>query len=221
MEGFEGHFYYFEMSVYRKMLKSGLSDTMYHQIGWNFASRTVWSVRSSWKPLNPLNCNLGQQKKNLVRIFCFSSFSQNFPLDSQTWALVSEPGFLTFQIFRFSILELFFCWTIVSKIMLVRYRGINNKGVLERPWTKWKVLRAISTTLKCQFTVKCWKVDFLTTCKTKSCQSSTECLRMVRALLPDTPRPPQFQPELWKKQLLWKTWFFSFFQIRLLSVPGQ
>ena len=33
MEGFEGHFWYIEMSVYRKMLKSGLSDTMYHQIG--------------------------------------------------------------------------------------------------------------------------------------------------------------------------------------------
>ena len=30
--------------------------------------------------------------------------------------------------------------------MLVRYRGINNKGVLERPGTKWKVLKAISTT---------------------------------------------------------------------------
>ena len=36
--------------------------------------------------------------------------------------------------------------------MLVRYRGINNKGVLDRPWTIWKVLRAISSTLKCQFT---------------------------------------------------------------------
>jgi hypothetical protein len=32
---------------------------------------------------------------------------------------------------------------------------INNKGVLERPWTKLKVLRAISGTLKCQFTGKC------------------------------------------------------------------
>ena len=26
------------------------------------------------------------------------------------------------------------------------------KGVLDRPWTIWKVLRAISSTLKCQFT---------------------------------------------------------------------
>jgi hypothetical protein len=33
MEGFDGHFYYIEMSVYRQMLKSGLSDPMYHQIG--------------------------------------------------------------------------------------------------------------------------------------------------------------------------------------------
>ena len=37
-------------------------------------------------------------------------------------------------------------------IMVVRYRGINNKGVLDRPWTIWKVLTAISSTLKCQFT---------------------------------------------------------------------
>ena len=29
----------------------------------------------------------------------------------------------------------------------------NNKGVLGRPWTKLKVLRAISSTLKFQFTV--------------------------------------------------------------------
>ena len=36
--------------------------------------------------------------------------------------------------------------------MLVGYRGINNKGVLDRPWTIWKFSRAISNTLKCQFT---------------------------------------------------------------------
>ena len=36
--------------------------------------------------------------------------------------------------------------------MVVIYRGINNKGVLDRPGTIWKVLRAISSTLKCQFT---------------------------------------------------------------------
>jgi len=38
--------------------------------------------------------------------------------------------------------------------------------------------------------------------KTRSCQSSREKLRMVRALLPDTPRPHQFQHELQ---------FFTFF----------
>ena len=36
--------------------------------------------------------------------------------------------------------------------MLARYRRINDKGVLGRPWTIWKILRAISSTLKCQFT---------------------------------------------------------------------
>ena len=37
--------------------------------------------------------------------------------------------------------------------LVVRYRGKNSKGVLDRPWTKWKVLKAISSTLKSQFTV--------------------------------------------------------------------
>jgi hypothetical protein len=87
--------------------------------------------------------------------------------------------------------------------MLVRYRWINHKGVLERPWTKLRVLKAISSTLKFQFTIKCWKVDFLMSSKTRSCESSREKFRMVRALLPDTPKPPQFQPELP---------FFSFLQ---------
>ena len=40
-----------------------------------------------------------------------------------------------------------------SRNMVVRYRGINNKGVLDRPWTIWMVLRAIFSTLKFQFTV--------------------------------------------------------------------
>ena len=63
------------------------------------------------------------------------------------------PG-STVEIFRFSVIEIF-CLLNIFENMLVRYRGINNKGVLERPGTKWRVLRAISTTLKCQFTGKC------------------------------------------------------------------
>jgi len=47
-------------------------------------------------------------------------------------------------------------------------------------------------------------------CKTKSCQSSTGKLRMLRALTPDTPRSPQFQPELPKNQFLLKTRFSRF-----------
>ena len=67
------------------------------------------------------------------------------------WALVSEPGFLKFQIFRFPIFVFLFIWNMLLENMLVRYRGINNKGVLESPGTKWKVLRTISSTLKCKF----------------------------------------------------------------------
>ena len=122
------------------------------------------------------------------------------------WAPVSEPGFLDFQIFDSRD---FYVRKIFSNNMLVRYRRINNKGVLERPGTKWRVLRTISSTLRFQFTVKCWKVDFLMPCKTRSCQSSREKFRMLRALLPDTPRPPQFQPELPKSHFLCKTLFFQ------------
>jgi hypothetical protein len=74
--------------------------------------------------------------------------------------------------------------------MLVRDRGINNKGVLKRPGTKWKVLNAISTTLKCQFTGKCRTVDFSMPCKTKSREHLLCCLRTVRAVTLDTSRPP-------------------------------
>ena len=56
------------------------------------------------------------------------------------------------HIFRLLILEILFFCKIFLGNMLVRYRGINNTGVLGRPWTIWKVLRAISSTLKCQFT---------------------------------------------------------------------
>ena len=66
-----------------------------------------------------------------------------------TWALVSEPGFLDFQISRnpTSVLQHIF---VNSGGELSRKQ---NKGVLDRPWTKWMVLRAISNTLKLQFTV--------------------------------------------------------------------
>ena len=123
--------------------------------------------------------------------------------------LTFQDRFLRFPDFRCSICFLF---AIFLENMLVRYRGINNKGVLERSWTKWKVLRAISSTLKFQFTVKCWKES-----KTKSCQSSTEYLRMVRALPPDTPRPPQFQPELWKNSFCEKLDFSRFTNRSLVS----
>ena len=63
---------------------------------------------------------------------------------------------LGFWIFRFAdcrFSSFFFC-ELCLKNILVRYRGINNKGVMERPWTKWRVLSTISSTLKCQFTGK-------------------------------------------------------------------
>ena len=59
------------------------------------------------------------------------------------WSLVSEPGamgFPTFKIFRCPI-----------KKRVYTYRRKINKGVLERPWTKRRVLRGISSTLKFQY----------------------------------------------------------------------
>ena len=99
---------------------------------------------------------------------------------------------LTFQdrLLRFPDFQLsfFFC-EICLKNMLVRYRGINNKGVLERPGTKWMVLRAISSTLKCQFTGKCWKVDFLMPCKPNRAKMC--CAVFVRSV-----RSPWTPPDL-------------------------
>ena len=58
---------------------------------------------------------------------------------------------LVFEFSDFRLLRVVPVATYFLKNMLVRYRGINNKGVLDRPWTIWKVLKAISSTLKCQF----------------------------------------------------------------------
>ena len=115
------------------------------------------------------------------------------------------------QIFKFSDFQIvdfrfLFFLKIFSENMLVRYRRINNKGVLERPGTKWKVLGAISSTLKFQYFRK---VDFLMPCKTKSRENLCLRLRMVRAVTLDTPRPLQFQPELPKNHFLCNTLFFQ------------
>jgi len=104
--------------------------------------------------------------------------------------------------------------------MFVRYRGIHNKGVPERPGTKWWVLIAISITLKCQFTGKCWKVDFLMPCKTKSREKSLSCLRTVRAVTLDTSRPHSISTWI-IKQKFWRTKRnFLIVTFRFLSGPS-
>ena len=35
--------------------------------------------------------------------------------------------------------------------LVVRYLGKHEKGILDGPWTKWMVLKAISSTFKFQF----------------------------------------------------------------------
>ena len=48
-------------------------------------------------------------------------------------------------------------------------------------------------------------------CKTKPCQSSRESLRMVRAMPPDTPRPPKFQVVQFPETYIWSGLFFGKF----------
>ena len=107
--------------------------------------------------------------------------------------------------------------------MLVRYRGINDKGVLERPWTKWVVLRAISTTLKCQFTGKCRKVDFLTSYTTKSVEKLhvgpydryTRFFSKLRKILRNRIFPYGAQTCLGILVLWFLSWFLCFFNMLL------
>ena len=80
------------------------------------------------------------------------AYTPNSEKEIHNWALVSEPGFLDLQIFRMLILEIFVVQDIMEK-RLVGYRRINNKGVLDRPWTIWRVLKAFPSTLKLKFTV--------------------------------------------------------------------
>ena len=128
-------------------------------------------VGNSWRSNGPglINICRGKRPNTHHRQFPLFWNCNSSPVPPSSGLLLVNLGFLNFRFsdFRFSRL---FC-KIFLKNMLVRYRGINNKGVLERPWTKWRVLMAISTTLKCQFTGQFWKVDFLTPCTTKSAET--------------------------------------------------
>ena len=198
-----------------------LNTRSIHPFGWKQSLRDlVTGSRQSYHGLWPLRNGL-QSRCGLVeclQIWGTTSENQKSDFFSHCSGSADLRGWnLGFWISRFPdcrFSRLFYVCKICSIHMLVRYRGINNKGVLDRPWTKWRVLIAISSTLKFQFTGKCWKVDFPMPCKTKSCQSSREYLRMLRALLPDTPKPPQFQPELPNKQFFQVFRFFQFFPIR-------
>jgi hypothetical protein len=62
------------------------------------------------------------------------------------WALVSEPGFLDFQISRFWIIEILCVCKMFLENLVVRFRVKQNKGVLDRLWTKLMILSAIPST---------------------------------------------------------------------------
>ena len=121
---------------------------------------------------------------------------------TQIWKYVFGSGHLLVSqgkwvsgFLRFSDSRIFDVGEIICLNTVLKHRR-NKEGVMGRPLTKRRVLIAIPNTLKFQFTFKCWKVDFLMSSKTRSCESSREKFRMVRALLSDTPRPHQFQPDL-------------------------
>ena len=69
--------------------------------------------------------------------------------ETLTW-FVSELGFWDFQLF--DVQYLFVVRHILGKSGGEISRK-NDKGVLDKPWTKRRVLTAISSTLKFQFTV--------------------------------------------------------------------
>ena len=81
------------------------------------------------------------------------------------------------------------------------------------------ILQVFGDEVSFQYFHKTWKSTSPMSCKTKPCQSSMEILRMVHPLPPDTPRPPKYQPELWKKQFLWNSRFSIFWQFLHLVVP--
>ena len=74
-----------------------------------------------------------------------------------------ETATSTIRISDFQIVDVRFCFVgkCFQKHMLVRYRGINTKGVQERPGTKWKMLMIITRTLRFQY---CRKVKLLMPC---------------------------------------------------------
>ena len=72
-----------------------------------------------------------------------------------------------------------------------------------------------------QFTVKCWKVDFLRSCKTKSGENSRMKFRMVRALLPDTPKPLDFNQHISFSQLLTVFPVFLVFALLARQAPAR
>ena len=142
--------------------------------------------------ISPLPILQGFRHDVVMGSFCI------FLLGTCLWTWVF--GFSDFQIF--DSLYIFFC-KILSGNMLVGYRGINNKGVLERPWTKWRVLRGISGTLKCQFTGKCWKVDFSMPCTTKSAET-LQVAPYGRCGPPGNPSSPWIPFKIMKKAVFVK-----------------
>ena len=75
--------------------------------------------------------------------------------------------------------------------MLVRYRGINNKGVPERPGTKWKVLKTISSTLKFQECQKHETLLFHYSVRQKIGDPGPISMQNMFPLLSVTPKRPE------------------------------
>ena len=67
----------------------------------------------------------------------------------------------------------------------------------------------------------CWKSTFLMFSKTRSGETSREKFRMVRALLPDTPKPHQFQLKLQFSSFYRIFSFSSFYRIFYPSTPWE
>ena len=156
---------------------------------------------------------LVDHKHVIVLIFAFAHLSvRRRPRvnDRHTQQFCLEVLLLAFLLLGLEKIHLSIPYSFRKHMILTYRRKIvmvfwGDPGQYGGSWGPFLVI-----TLKFQFAVKCWKVDFLMSSKTRSCQSSREksCVCSVRSS-----RTPldlaNFNLNYKKKQFLWKTRFFQ------------
>ena len=122
---------------------------------------------------------------------------------SKTGHLLVNLGFGISRFPAFSILKIFLFAKYVWGIWWWDIEE-NSKGVLGRPWTKWMVLRVISSTLKFQFTVnhEKWRFDY--SVRQNIGDRGPIEMQNVFPLISVLSKPPQLQYWTKKSSVSWK-----------------